>query len=99
LVGFLIDRYGEPHGVRISFMIALGMALASVFLQERLMKDNRRHERPEFRPWWCGAGCPRTLRRLLLSDILVRFCEQIPFAFVIIWCMKEWKLSAFNSAG
>lgn len=28
------------------------------------------------------------LRRLLVSDILVRFCEQIPYAFVVVWAMK-----------
>jgi MFS family permease len=31
--------------------------------------------------------CP-SLKRLLVSDILVRFCEQIPYAFVVVWCMK-----------
>ena len=25
---------------------------------------------------------------LLVSDILVRFCEQIPYAFVVLWCVK-----------
>jgi len=29
-----------------------------------------------------------SLKRLLASDILVRFCEQIPYAFVVVWCMK-----------
>jgi MFS family permease len=29
-----------------------------------------------------------SLRRLLVSDILIRFCEQIPYAFVVVWCMK-----------
>lgn len=28
------------------------------------------------------------LKRLLVSDILVRFCEQIPYAFVVVWAMK-----------
>ena len=28
------------------------------------------------------------LRHLLVSDILIRFCEQIPYAFVVIWCIK-----------
>jgi MFS family permease len=28
------------------------------------------------------------LRNLLVSDILVRFCEQIPYAFVVIWCVS-----------
>lgn len=26
-----------------------------------------------------------SLRQLLVADVLVRFCEQIPFAFVVIW--------------
>jgi MFS family permease len=29
-----------------------------------------------------------SMRRLLVSDILIRFCEQIPYAFVVVWCMK-----------
>jgi MFS family permease len=29
------------------------------------------------------------LKRLLVSDILVRYCEQIPYAFVVVWCMKS----------
>lgn len=28
------------------------------------------------------------LRGLLLADILVRFCEQIPYAFIVIWCLR-----------
>ena len=28
------------------------------------------------------------LKRLLICDILVRFCEQIPYAFVVVWSMK-----------
>ncbi|NIR17815.1 MAG: hypothetical protein GWN86_29500, partial [Desulfobacterales bacterium] len=29
-----------------------------------------------------------SLKRLLVSDILVRFCEQIPYAFVVVWSIK-----------
>ena len=28
------------------------------------------------------------LKNLLVSDILVRFCEQIPYAFAVVWAMK-----------
>jgi MFS family permease len=28
------------------------------------------------------------MKGLLVADILVRFCEQIPYAFVVVWCMK-----------
>jgi len=29
------------------------------------------------------------LSDLLVSDILIRFCEQIPYAFVVIWCLQD----------
>ena len=28
------------------------------------------------------------MKRLLTADILIRFCEQIPYAFVVVWSMK-----------
>ena len=30
-----------------------------------------------------------TLRELLVSDILIRFCERLPYAFVILWAMNH----------
>jgi MFS family permease len=35
-----------------------------------------------------------TLRRLLYSDILVRFCERIPYAWVVIYCMDNIHVTA-----
>ena len=34
------------------------------------------------------------LRELLVSDILIRFCERIPYAFVILWAMDHGHMSA-----
>ncbi len=34
------------------------------------------------------------LRELLVSDILIRFCERIPYAFVILWAMNHAGLNA-----
>jgi MFS family permease len=34
------------------------------------------------------------LRELLVSDILIRFCERIPYAFVILWAMNHKGLNA-----
>jgi len=28
------------------------------------------------------------MKGLLITDILIRFCEQIPYAFVVVWSMK-----------
>ncbi len=33
------------------------------------------------------------LKNLLVSDILIRFCEQIPYVFVVIWCLDKVKIS------
>jgi MFS family permease len=32
---------------------------------------------------------PKELRRLLFSDILIRFCERLPFAWIIIYVMDQ----------
>jgi len=34
------------------------------------------------------------LRELLVSDILIRFCERIPYAFVILWAMDAGGVTA-----
>ena len=34
------------------------------------------------------------LRELLVSDILIRFCERIPYAFVILWAMDQGGVTA-----
>jgi len=34
------------------------------------------------------------LRELLVSDILIRFCERIPYAFVILWAMNYGGVTA-----
>lgn len=33
------------------------------------------------------------LKNLLVSDILIRFCEQIPYVFVVIWCLDVIKIT------
>jgi MFS family permease len=34
------------------------------------------------------------LRELLISDVLIRFCERIPYAFVILWAMNHAGVTA-----
>ena len=89
LGGFLILWWGKQDGVRVAFALALGLALVSFFIQQELMTNIPCAERAEIRPWIVWKSMSRDLRRLLFSDILVRFCEQIPFAFVVVWCMEN----------
>jgi MFS family permease len=93
LGGLLINRWGETAGVRLAFVAALALAGVAMILQQRLIPehapaidDGLRAERNPFRLF---RDMSPALRRLLISDILVRFCEQIPYAFVVVWAMKR----------
>ncbi|MBF0428708.1 MAG: MFS transporter [Magnetococcales bacterium] len=89
--GVCIDQLGEVAGIRFSFTIALCLALIGLFAQQRLIPDDRpaKKDLPPNSIQKLLALLTPSMRRLLVSDILVRFCEQIPYAFVVIWCMKS----------
>jgi MFS family permease len=36
------------------------------------------------------------MRNLLISDILIRFAEQIPYAFVVVWAVNNIGITAFQ---
>ena len=90
--GLFIGVWGEVDGVRLAFVFAFAMGVVAMILQQRLIVDDRRGEDEEavheLRLRKLLAGVSRPLRMLLVSDILVRFCEQIPYAFVVVWCVK-----------
>lgn len=88
--GAFIDGWGETTGVRLAFVAALAMAALACVLQQRLIDDDAggHSERPEKNPLRLFRLMNPALRRLLVADVLVRFCEQIPYAFVVVWCLK-----------
>ena len=94
--GIFIGVWGETKGVRLAFGVALVMAAVALLLQQRMIEDDTRAT-------FSGDVCELTLEKnplkllrlmnpamkgLLITDILIRFCEQIPYAFVVVWCMK-----------
>jgi len=89
LGGFFIVRYGRVQGVRYAFLAAIVFALVALVVQQRYIEDNPATHKKSAR----GRFSPN-LRHLLVSDILVRFCEQIPDAFVVVWVMQNNALSA-----
>ncbi len=97
LGGLFIGIWGEQNGVRLAFSAALLMAVAALLLQQRMIDDDSpdryitpdAHEpAPEKNPLKLLAFMNPAMKNLLVTDILIRFCEQIPYAFVVIWCMK-----------
>ncbi len=95
LGGLCIGVWGERDGVRIAFVIALILAGVALVLQQVLIEDKRAAGQindcelaPEKNPFKMLPLMSSTMRGLLVTDILIRFCEQIPYAFVVVWCMK-----------
>jgi MFS family permease len=92
--GAFIGIWGEITGVRLAFVFALVMALVALVMQQQLIEDDHAGqgaaaantaEKNPLRLWQVMSPA---LKRLLVADILVRFCEQIPYAFVVVWSMK-----------
>ncbi len=90
--GMCIALWGEETGVRLAFVAALAMAVVATVLQQILIQDDQhdrtKERRGERNPFVVFNQMNRQLKNLLVADILVRFCEQIPYAFVVLWCMK-----------
>ena len=89
LGGTMIGLFGAKNGVRLAFVVALVLGGVSLVLQQVMIPDEERRERKaEGNPLRALRLVGPDLRNLLVSDILVRFCEQIPYAFVVIWCVS-----------
>lgn len=87
--GACIAIWGVEHGVRAAFIAALALALiASVIQQVMITDDSKDAKEAEANPLRLWREMPVSLRNLLFSDILIRFCERIPDAFVVIWATR-----------
>jgi MFS family permease len=98
--GILIDRFGIINGVRIALIISIFLSTATIFVQWQSREEPNGRTRP-VRAGLASGGPPHErwnfwrslrefnspMRRLLLSDILIRFCERIPYVWVVIFAM------------
>jgi len=95
--GLLIGAYGTKNGVLVAFGAAFIMAGFSLFLIQRYMDNDagegkdRGSRKISFKDMFNPA-----LRSLLASDILIRFAEQIPYAFVVVWAVNNNGLTALQ---
>jgi MFS family permease len=89
--GILIDRFGIITGVRIGLAVSIALSAGTILVQRQFREQSTGNvapvERWNFRRTLTQFAAP--LRRLLLSDILIRFCERLPFAWVVIFAMDS----------
>ncbi len=89
LGGLLIGIFGTKTGVRLAFVIAFILGGVSLVMQQLMIEEEKKGQDSEKVKAVRGFKLiSPALRNLLVSDILVRFCEQIPYAFVVLWCVN-----------
>lgn len=95
--GVFIQIYGTGSGIRVAFGVALAMGAVALIMQQILIKEDVRglagKGQVEKNPLRLIGLMESSLKNLLISDILIRFCEQIPYAFVVVWCLQEAGIS------
>ncbi len=96
--GWLITRFGWAEGIRFALFGCIALSAATAIFQWFMTESGSGSAPPVGRPAPGFLGVVRsfspTLRELLVSDILIRFCERIPYAFVILWAMDHVGLTA-----
>ena len=98
--GWLITNYGWEQGVRLALLGCIGLSAATTvfqwFMVEPAAKATEKSTPTNSDLSFRGVvkSFSPTLRELLVSDILIRFCERLPYAFVILWAMNHSGLTA-----
>lgn len=93
--GALIVALGEKTGIRVAFIVALFLAVVALVMQQTMITGAKPRAESNGKLRGITLLSPN-LRRLLVADILIRFCEQIPYAFVVVWCVSIHKISALQ---
>jgi MFS family permease len=92
--GVLIDRYGAVSGVRYGLIISVLLASSALWFQQRIAVATKPQQHDSTGLLAALRASHPLLMRLLWSDILIRFCERIPFAWIVIYVMNNLGVSA-----
>ena len=98
--GWLIYHFQWKDGVRYALTLCIVMSLLTLVFQWFMFEPDGKisaQNKNSTAATISFLGIVKTftpaLRELLVSDILIRFCERIPYAFVILWAMNYDHLS------
>ena len=108
LGGWLLTRFGWTDGVKYALALCIAMSLLTAAFQWFMFESESSAGVSPASSGQKGEGsrdgCATfsvvvksftpALRELLVSDILIRFCERIPYAFVILWAIDYGGVTA-----
>jgi MFS family permease len=96
LGGLAIARWGKVAGVQAAFVVALVLGVAAIAFVWFFVDDKPGAKPEPVRLKGMLKLINPELRNLLLSDILIRFAEQIPYAFVVVWAVNNNGVTPFQ---
>jgi MFS family permease len=95
--GWLITQFGWEKGIRTALLACVFLSVATAAFQWLMAEPKQPETRDQsarqlaFRD--VVASFNPTLRELLVSDILIRFCERLPYAFVVLWAIDHGRVT------
>lgn len=96
--GWFVTHYGWTAGIRITLALCIILGIAALPIQWFIADPHSGRVKLDHQsgPGFVGIvqRFSPALRELLVSDVLIRFCERIPYAFVIFWVMDHAGVSA-----
>ncbi|MGA3285571.1 MAG: MFS transporter [Verrucomicrobiota bacterium] len=101
--GWLLTRFGWTDGVKYALALCIVMSLLTAAFQWFMFEpESGRADLPVSQAaqqrgptfFTVVKSFTPALRELLVSDILIRFCERIPYAFVILWAIDHGGVTA-----
>jgi MFS family permease len=97
--GWLLTRYGWTDGVKYALALCIALSLLTAAFQWFMFEpEDDSTTKTTATAGMSFAAVVKSftpaLRELLVSDVLIRFCERIPYAFVILWAIDHGGVSA-----
>jgi MFS family permease len=94
--GWLVTRFGWTEGVHYAPLLCIGLSLLTAAFQWWMFEPDAKPESTAQNIHFLSVVRSFTpaLKELLVSDILIRFCERLPYAFVILWAMNQGGVTA-----
>jgi len=97
--GWLISRFGWAPGIRYALLGCVCLSVLTMLVQWGITEPQRDPARTMYPPSQPNfltvvRSFTPALRELLVSDILIRFCERLPYAWVILWAMNYGGVTA-----
>lgn len=96
--GALMTTFGNLQGIRYAFMVAFVFGVIALIVQQFMITENKPQKQDEaiHSPIEMFKLITPDLRNLLISDTIIRFCEQIPDMMVVIWVVEVNHISELN---